>query len=285
MVKTKRGNKFCYPNKIKSKKKKFTCYNKNHLIDLIKKWNSKNKSNKIKYKKSNSKKVLWKKLDDKFKNCDTEWCWINKLVENKTKFKKLFRPSHPKSWNRNNKEWLSNIDIEKVIKQYEDTYNNFLFIGAIPIDYDYRYKFNNACVSEKLCNLNIGNLLNRGITKIGVIFNTDKHHQPGSHWISLFIDLDRKGIYYFDSVGNIYPERIKKLIKDVKNQCHDINLNMRDFYNNISHQYGNSECGVYSINFIINMLTKKISFKKFCENIIHDKQMLKKRKYYFISPN
>ena len=32
----------------------------------------------------------------------------------------------------------------------------------------------------------------QGINKIGVIFNLDKHTQPGSHWVALFIDGEKR---------------------------------------------------------------------------------------------
>ena len=35
--------------------------------------------------------------------------------------------------------------------------------------------------------------------KIGVIFNLDKHDQSGSHWVAMFIDLENKFFFYFDS--------------------------------------------------------------------------------------
>ena len=38
------------------------------------------------------------------------------------------------------------------------------------------------------------------IFQIGIVFNLDKHDQEGSHWVSMFIDLKRDGIYYFDSL-------------------------------------------------------------------------------------
>lgn len=283
MKRTKRGNKYCYPKINKTKKKNYSCFNKKHLIKMIKEWNKQNKQDKIKYKDTDKLSLLWKKLDSKINNCDSEWCWLDKLVKDKNKFKNIFRPKHPKSWLKNKNEWLSNVDIERVLNQYQDIYDDFVFLGAIPIDFD--YKIFDKCVSEKLCKLKIKNYLNKGITKIGIIFNTDKHHQPGSHWISLFIDLKRKGIYYFDSVGIIYPEEINKLIYKISKQCELLKYDMSIEYNKNNHQLGNSECGVYSIHFIITMATKNISFKAFCDNVIHDKDIFKKRQIYFISPN
>ena len=41
----------------------------------------------------------------------------------------------------------------------------------------------------------------KSLNKIGIIFNTDPHNKSGSHWISLFIDVKKKIICFFDSVG------------------------------------------------------------------------------------
>ena len=155
-------------------------------------------------------------------------------------------------------------------------------MGANPIDYD--YKISSKCVSEQLCKINIKKLFKKGIKKIGIIFNTDKHHQSGSHWIALLIDLNRKGIYYFDSVGIIYPEEINKLINKINKQCESLNFKMDIQYNSNNHQLGNTECGVYVIHFIITMISKNISFQSFCNNVIHDKDIFKKRNIYFITP-
>ena len=40
---------------------------------------------------------------------------------------KFLRPSQPQSWVENKTEWLSNIDIEKVLRQYENNKDLFYF--------------------------------------------------------------------------------------------------------------------------------------------------------------
>ena len=67
--------------------------------------------------------------------------------------------------------------------------------------------------------------------------------------------------------------RLKEQGKDLKKK---INL----YYNDIRHQYKNSECGVYSMNFIIEFLDGN-SFKKIIENIKNDDLMTKKRSEYY----
>ena len=79
--------------------------------------------------------------------------------------KNTFRPKTPKSWYKNNTEWLSTIDIEKVLNQYEDLYPDFQFIGAVPIDFDYKFSIG-RCVIDELCNIDIGNNLNQRKIKL-----------------------------------------------------------------------------------------------------------------------
>ena len=53
--------------------------------------------------------------------------------------KESFAPTAPDSWKRNINEWLSSLDIKKVMKQYEDKHSDFSFFGPSPIDFDEKY--------------------------------------------------------------------------------------------------------------------------------------------------
>ena len=46
----------------------------------------------------------------------------------------------------------------------------------------------------------------------GISFNLDPHYKSGSHWVSLYVHIPKKIIYYFDSNGDKTPKEIKKLI-------------------------------------------------------------------------
>ena len=48
----------------------------------------------------------------------------------------------------------------------------------------------------------------------------------------------------------------------------------------MQHQYGNSECGVYSINFILRLLKGK-SFEDITKKLIPDKMMTDYRSFLF----
>ena len=51
----------------------------------------------------------------------------------------------PESWKKKPNEWLSSVDITKVMKQYGSAYRDFEFLGPSPIDYD-THKYNGECV-------------------------------------------------------------------------------------------------------------------------------------------
>jgi hypothetical protein len=88
-----------------------------------------------------------------------------------------------------------------------------------------------------------------------------------------------------------YPNKklnINNVLKSLNNNNHN-NLsteqinNLKKFnikYNKVQQQYKNSECGVYSVNFIIRLLEGE-SFDNICNNIIKDDKMNKNRKIYF----
>ena len=52
------------------------------------------------------------------------------------------------------------------------------------------------------------------------------------------------------------------------------------YYNDIRHQYKNSECGVYSMHFITEFLNGK-TFKEIIQNRISDDNMNQKRKIFY----
>ena len=41
---------------------------------------------------------------------------------------------------------------------------------------------------SNLCKFDLKEHLSKGEDKIGVVFNTDDHDEPGEHWVSMYID-------------------------------------------------------------------------------------------------
>lgn len=278
------GRKFkhlsCNP-KHKKTRKKYTCYDDKTLLILKDAWNRRNPDKKI---IATDHEMIWKELQQKLNECTHEICFMEKLVDSTTdkeKFKKdFFAPIAPQSWNKNINEWLSNIDITNVLNQYEEAYPAFVFIGATPIDFDTYDK--NTCVFPALCNLNMKEYYNKGKRKFGIVFNLSPHNEKGSHWVSLFIDLNKKFLFYFDSCGDKMPKEINELIDRILKQCNEmgIKLSSENSYNFV-HQQGGTECGMYSLYFIINLIEEIKSKEYFKTHRIPDKEVESFRHFYF----
>ena len=192
------------------------------------------------------------------KHCNQEWCWIDQNFMNKNKAKKIaktaFRPKMPENWKNDKYAWLATDDINSVMEQYEAQYPDFIFLGAVPVD----------CHTLSFCQLyrfNLLKLYQNGIKRIGIIFNLDYHYQSGSHWVAVFVDLkDHFDITYYDSYGKISPKLITSFLNQIYQDCQKIpslkNKVVVD-YNKKRHQYGYSECGIYSQNYLIKRLHGK----------------------------
>ena len=279
----KKNNNFKQLQCAAQKSKKNTCYNDDNLIKMKDLWNLRHPEKKIKTNNTNN---IWKNLKKNMNNsCNNEKCWLNqefmKNNINNELTNDTFAPSSPSSWKMNPNEWLSNFDISKVMKQYEKFYKNFVFIGPSPIDFNKRI-YQDKCVWNDLCNFNLKDYINNGKKYIGIIFNTDPHNKSGSHWISLYINLEKKYIFFFDSNGDNVPKEIVELINRIKTQGKEINIEL-EYDNNegIEHQLKNTECGIYSIYFITSLLTGIRSPLYFKKNIIRDPVMEKYRKIFF----
>jgi hypothetical protein len=262
----------------------FSCYSNENLFILKKYWND-NNSDKI---RTNEPKEIWKELKIKHNNdCNKESCWLQKSPipanDKKMILNTSFAPIAPEEWKRNPNTWLSTLDLLRVLKQYERSHPHFKFLGPSPIDYDYKTSYN-QCVWNDLCKFKLSNYKNKNIHKIGVIFNTDPHTRNGAHWISVFIDTKKNVIYFFDSVGRKAPVQVKKFIDSVIEDSKALGKEMiyDELYNHkMEHQFEDTECGMYSLYFIINMLTKKKRWSHFCKNKITDNAVSKFRNIYF----
>jgi hypothetical protein len=258
---------------------------------------------------------IWKELDERLSHCNKEDCWLNQIRDPKLRKqidRYMFAPDQPYEWKRNPNEWLSNYDILNVLEQYELVYPNFEFIGPTPIDFDTRlggesnaYNIGNErklpegdgagkkCVWNDLCHFSLKEKIREKKTKIGIIFNLDKHDESGSHWVSLFIDIKCRFLFYFDSAGGDMPPEIKALIDRIQSQAKELRFRFKSYTNgNHDHQKGNTECGMYSLFFIVTMLTgkhtptsKKMHLGKILELFLHgnipDKTMEDYRDEYF----
>lgn len=284
----------------------YTCYSPKKLHKMKDFWNARHPDVPI---KTNNTKTIWESLKKKLEpTCSQEMCWMEQQFMKRGVDKELrdftFAPRVPDTWKKKSDEWLSSIDILRVMSQYEHEYPCFEFLGPSPIDYDHK-KVYNECVWDELCNFSLSQHLENGKRKIGIIFNLDPHYKEGSHWVALFIYIPKEymnedkrhtqkaGIYYFDSYGDKPEPQINKFINTVIRQGRQLHIPFSKKVNTKRHQYSESECGMFSMYFIIKMLmadgNPKLAnncndemFKNVSLNgKIPDTHMKKLRKLYF----
>lgn len=209
-----------------------------------------------------------------------ESCWLElPFVQKSESYQKLesaFRPRKPESWNDNENEWLNTYDILNVMKQYEAGDKRFKFVGVFPIDFMSKNASTGSCVVQEMCQLDLGSLWKRKITKVGVIFNTDTSKGSGEHWIGLYIGLDPKrknfGTFFYDSVAMRPPKEVvafmKLMDKDLKalHPRYADKVAMRS--NKVRRQFKSTECGVFSMLFVVSML--RYPFDAVCESMGKD---------------
>tara|TARA_Y100000748_G_scaffold217427_1_gene182563 strand:+ start:2693 stop:3460 length:768 start_codon:yes stop_codon:yes gene_type:complete len=236
--------------------------------------------------KAETPRGVWNELKRNMGDvCDTERCWLRQhfmkghvdgVLRNFT-----FAPTAPASWKKKPDEWLTSLDIDKVMKQWERKHKEFEFIGPSPIDFDERVA-EGECVWTELCKFDLARSLKRGKKKIGIIFNLDPHYKSGSHWVAMYVDVARRVVFYFDSNGDAVPARVKALAQRIINQGKELNMDIKFIQNHpVEHQRGDTECGIYTLYLITQLLTGKKTYKSFMEERIPDEKMLALRKQYF----
>lgn len=253
---------------------------------------------------TDEKKELVKQIEDKLKDkCSDQTCWLRQEfvrgIRDET-LKNTFRPKGPSD----SKEWLSNIDIDRVMEQYQDKYMDFCYLGTVPYDFE-------ELPVLGIDKLNFDKMISKGKNKIGMVINLDEHNKPGSHWVALYTDLKEKQIYFFDSFGKAPGKRIRKFATKIAKYLYEKEfgediakkfkyivraqgkkekfggavrkkLNQVDVrFNKIQHQFENTECGVYSMNFIIRLLKGAETFDDITKNITKDSRMNQCRNVYF----
>ena len=274
----------CAPKKQDTVQNDYSCYSSKSLEKLKTLWNKRHSDKKI---TETDPRKIWSELKNNMSNvCKTEACWLRQKFASSGLDNEImnytFAPQAPETWKKNPNEWLSSIDIANSMKQYEHAVSSFIFIGPSPVDYD-KIIESGECVWNELCEFDLKTHIQNGKNKIGVIFNTDTHDKPGSHWVSLFIDVRAKVIFFFDSTSDDPQNYIKRFIKMVKTQGEESGIEFEEYINDIPHQKNDTECGVYSLFMIIHMLTGKMTVHDFMnkDKKLTDKYMQRFRRKYF----
>ena len=132
------------------------------------------------------------------------------------------------------------------------------------------------CLADEFCHVNLKKERAAGIRTIGAVFNLDPHDKSGSHWIACCLLLDERAIYYFDSYGLPPPPQVSRFMRSFVLQDDGLELK----YNGRRFQFGNSECGMYCMYFLICMINR-VPFKTFVRHTVPDKYMLELRHVLF----
>jgi len=265
-------------NKMQKNKKFKSCYSKDSLIKIANAWNQNNSNDKIVIE-NKTKKQLWDQIQKKLNLVckKDEYCWKKQDFIKKLKDINIelytFKPDYPKAWVKNEHTWLNTYDIYFVMKQYELANDDFVFLGPIPSD----------CPTKIQCELSKLDLINmkkNNINKIGIIYNLDVSTGPGTHWVGMYIDNKNNEINYYDSYGGKPTSLINKFIKSLVEKYNLNNYSPNVIYNDKRHQYGGSECGMYSMNFILERLHGKTMYD-ISQMDIPDKNMTHLRKLLY----
>ena len=256
-----------------------SCLNTHQLNEIAKALNK--TGAKIQYNRIHNKKQLYDTVRNHVSSCynNDDTClfnekendfikYLDKTVLNELKMFTM-KPKIP-----NGKyAWLSDHDINKVLRQYQRKYSDFIFLGAVPRDF---YKLNNNYPKKwKISYKDINKIINYGKKKLAIVANLDTAENGGSHWIAIYIDLDSSSIEYFDATGHNPPKDLRIFINKIASI-----YNLKIKINKNRHQKRNSECGVYSIVYIISRLNGK-TFNNIVQNEVSDNVMNKMRGVIF----
>jgi len=217
--------------------------------------------------------------DDKFKE------FASPLVVNQN-LKDNFKTKGPSY----STEWLSNFNIDDVLKEIKKNYSDEKFWN-IPFqmrDFKKIKPTDSAPEHSKNANLETFDICKKykeGYRCFGVVINTDYSTGNGVHWFSLFVDMrtDNFTVEYFNSSGNeplteigAWMKKTRVLLEKEfpKKKVSDIIVSKEE------HQKDDHSCGVYSLYYIISRVSR-IPHQYFTKNLIKDSKMHKFRNFLF----
>lgn len=270
----------------------YSCLSGDILIKIAKAINSLNGIT-LKYE-GIPEKVLYKKICNVMQNnfnCKSEACWLNirKLMislssKDADYFRRHFRPKMPDDIVDDYTKWISNFDIEAVLRQHHEETPGVYSYGAVPID------FKSCSVSSDLCKINLKQHVDKGEHKLAMVFNTDDSKGPGQHWFAMYVDIDglnldsQPGIYFFDSFASKPMKEVKELIEKIKTQGSELNKDFIVTVNDKKIQKNTFSCGFYSMHFLENMINET-PFSEYISSSLNDKKMIEYRNQCFLHPD
>ena len=241
---------------------------------------------------------LYAALAERIGGKDVDWFkqpWLRSAPGvSKRLIQSAFRPEMPRAWLANSRAWLSTDDIDRVMRQYEEQYPSFKFLGTFPIDFDTRTLFGRRCIADEMCNLSVKRLNDvEQKTQFGAVLNLDKHNQRGSHWVAVYGTSDASspnfGVHYFDSVGRKAPAEVARFQARIASQIAalsgkdiaDVPITTRVE----KRQFKNTECGVFSMYFLVCCMSGKMTVKDIVHAMGSDDLIHRLRFVFFRPPS
>lgn len=274
----------CSPDANKNYEQYHSCFAPSDITSLAHMYNSfVSSAEQIPKEQFDNPKTLYSALRARIKPCENkhEACLLHQdfvKSRNNDMFHALikrFRPRMPATWKTNTREWLNTYNIIHVMKQYENAYSAFEFLGVFPVNFNTREN-GNVCIEKKMCQFTLADFLQTGKREFGMVVNLDRHDQPGSHWVALYCAFERNGRFgmvYFDSGGQKPPKLIKTFMKEVYVEAERLFFNVEDFkshfkafYNQTEYQKKNTECGMFSMVFLVACIENKTDDLHYVKN-------------------
>lgn len=180
---------------------------------------------------------------------------------------------------------FNNFNENLILKQLHVAVPSFANFDCMLMDF-YKDPNNSLTLAANENSQFISNIRSGDILSFGTIPNTlvsSGDITRVGHWVALFGDFrgDTWTIEYYNSTGNNAPKGMydwmQNLAKIIKDNCgHNcIALNV----SNVASQKGPTECGIYSLHYIICRLIG-IDYKEFRANKIPDNEVNKIRKIF-----
>lgn len=197
----------------------------------------------------------------------------------------VLRPVMPKSWMKNPRQWLSNLDIDAVVRQYL-THFKFDYMGSVSTDFTElirgRCVSRNYCTPERFRSLWVQKLLGIGIV------NLDVSTGPGTHWVVLAIDFRGRHprMMFYDPTGKPPPKRwmasgnVWSMISAAIPRSRRAGVLVSSVYNTTVHQRKNTECGMFAL-MVVDALLRGVSFEQHCTEAINDESAFRNREQFF----
>lgn len=172
------------------------------------------------------------------------------VQEAKDELARRFKPEGPALSNT----WLTNWEISDVLQQYKRRFRFFDFLDSEMMDFqEYANDLRTFDPSK----------LKPGITCFACVLNTDKHTGSGKHWVTLFCDMRRTPgtVEYFNSARNSPPRDVVAFFERLAQQFGGAERKQVEFHEtagSITHQRGNSECGMFALYYIWHRLHESL---------------------------